>query len=142
MPRRISGLSLAGALCAVLVVHAQSPTPMTSHAAGTGAGASRTVTVSGCLTKDTNGRYMLTAATSSNRSSAGPTTWTVAGHSDLKKHVGHRIQVVGRTTWDSAKDSRPTPDAAFPGTTTGTTIIAPGPAVDVRSLKVLANTCA
>ena len=28
-------------------------------------------------------------------------TWALAGGSDLDKHVGHKIQVTGKTAWDS-----------------------------------------
>ena len=44
------------------------------------------------------------------------------GGTDLDKHVGHKIQVTGRSSWDSAMDHSRMPDAAAAaGTTAGTT---------------------
>ena len=31
-------------------------------------------------------------------------SWMLTGNDDLQKHVGHKIQVTGKTTWDSSMD--------------------------------------
>jgi hypothetical protein len=90
-------------------------------------------------------------------------TWTLAGGSDLDKHLGHKIQVMGLTTWDASK---PAPAAPMPAATTGTTgatttsgtattagtttagatadnstTIINRPSVDVRTVKMLSASC-
>jgi len=83
-------------------------------------------------------------------------SWVLAGGSDLDKHVGHKIQVTGRSNWDSAMDhSRmPDPTTSAPGTTTGTTgttstaaaearkdTRSDAPKLDVQSVKMIAPSC-
>jgi hypothetical protein len=87
------------------------------------------------------------------------TSWVLAGGSDLEKHVGHKIQVTGRTGWDNAMDRSRTPDptTAAAGTTAGTTgtsgttttaataerkdMRADQPRLDVQSIKMIAPSC-
>jgi hypothetical protein len=90
-------------------------------------------------------------------------TWTLAGGTDLDKHLGHKIQVMGRTAWDPSKPAPAAPaSAATTGTTgattaTGTptaagtttagvtaaesTTIVNRPSVDVRTVKMLSASC-
>jgi hypothetical protein len=83
----------------------------------------------------------------------------LAGGTDLDKHVGHKIQVTGRTAWDAAMDRSRTPNPT--STTTGTTAGTVGtsgatttatteerkdgrtdqPRLDVQSVKMIAPSC-
>jgi len=135
------------------------------------------VTVTGCLQKGADGNYILTNATmgadtsttsgttgttgetsgatstSSARSSSGTmaasaTTWRLSGGKDLDKHVGHKIQVTGKTTWDPAMShtSAASPD---PSTTAGGATTTAGtsgsrgmqPHLDVQSIKMISTSC-
>jgi hypothetical protein len=63
----------------------------------------------------------------------------VSGDNDLEKHVGHKIQVTGKTAWDpSMKTSTPPPPTT---TATGSTTTASEPHLDVKSIKMVASTC-
>jgi hypothetical protein len=152
------------------------------------------VSVTGCLTKGADGNFMLTNAridtgSSSTSTTAGttgttgappttttaepapsassadrPMTWKLEGGKDLDKHVGHKIQVTGRTSWEgstspgstaSAAPPPPSTTTAAPPTTTGTTGAVPEeqrergkssssanePRLDVQSIKMIASSC-
>jgi len=80
-------------------------------------------------------------------------TWTLTGGTDLDKHLGHKIQVMGQTTWFAGRPMTSTnPTGTTTGTTgttagatTGTTTagarMTPGPTVDVRTIKMLTASC-
>jgi hypothetical protein len=82
-------------------------------------------------------------------------TFALAGGTDLDKHVGHKIQVTGKTAWDSMDKSKmPDTPTAAAGTagTSGTTStaatqeqrkdpLADQPRVDVQSVKMIAPSC-
>jgi len=110
-----------------------------------------------------------TAGTATTGTTAGTTTpttpagqdaamsWALAGGTDLDKHVGHKIQVTGRTAWDAMDHSRPDTAAAAGTTSTsvgtsGTTTTAATedqrkemrgdqPRLDVQSVKMVAPSC-
>jgi hypothetical protein len=82
------------------------------------------------------------------------TTWTLAGGTDLDKHVGHKIQVTGRSNWDTNMDhSRMTGSTTTPTTATGTPTTsgttsaadhnthATQPRLDVQSVKMISPNC-
>jgi len=79
----------------------------------TGAGATTTAGTTGATT---TGSPSNPSATS--MSNAPAMTWMLMGGSDLDKHVGHKIQVTGKTTWDaSMSHGTSTTSAAGVGTT-------------------------
>jgi hypothetical protein len=135
----------------------------------------RDISVTGCLAKGADGRYMLTNAkmdspsSSSSASSAAGTSATAgttgttpapsaAGNagaslvlmgssdSDLEKHVGHKIQVSGKSAWDGMDRGR-TGTAGTTGSTPPTpatgaaTSTADQPRLDVQTVKMVAATC-
>jgi hypothetical protein len=75
------------------------------------------------------------------------TTWTLSGGSDLDKHLGHKIQVTGKTSWNGAMDhgrtSTTTPSGV--GTTAATGTTTPGsseqPRLEVKSVKMMSSSC-
>jgi hypothetical protein len=144
-------------------------------------GASSTTTTSGTTTAGTTGAATGTtaggAATTSG-TNANPTmanapamSWMLSGGNDLDKHVGHKIQVTGKTTWDPSMNHTSTNSPAGAGTTaaspdptttaggaTGTTAGAAGttgtldeqrsreghgmqPRLDVQSVKMISTSC-
>ena len=138
MTRMATGLCVAAAL-SVATLGAQTPAPTTPRS-----DAAKEITLTGCLSKNADGKYILTNAKVDNPSSAatgtsGTTTpptsapsgstgamntaasWTLSGGTDLDKHVGHKIQVTGKAAMDSTMDHR-TPDstAAAAGSAAGT----------------------
>jgi hypothetical protein len=184
MKRTVTGFCVAAAFGCIATLGAQ--TPPTSTTAGQRApmaDKAKDVTITGCLAKTPDGKFTLTNAKLDNptsSSSAGSTstttagttgttanatqtaasaaTWMLAG-TDLDKHVGHKIQVTGRTAWDAAMDHSRTPD---PTSTTGTTAGGVGtsgttttattedqkkdghgdqPRLDVQSVKMIAPSC-
>ena len=75
-------------------------------------------------------------------------TWTLMGGTDLDKHLGHKIQVMGRTTWDASMAGKAMPTTGTTGTTgatggtaTADTSTANRPLVDVRTIKMMTATC-
>ena len=97
------------------------------------------------------------AGTSGMAAAAAPTmTWMLSNNSDLERHVGHKIQVTGRTSYDPARDRNraSTTTASGVGTTaappsattstTGTTTTAGAgdqPRLDVKSIKMVSTSC-
>ncbi|PYQ69513.1 MAG: hypothetical protein DMG04_27985 [Acidobacteria bacterium] len=99
------------------------------------------VTVTGCLSKGADGNFMLMNARAENKpstttgtsgtttttppasgstsSSTTAMTWKLEGGTDLDKHVGHKIEVTGRTDWTGTMDRKPgdTTASAAPTTT-------------------------
>ena len=199
MKRVATGFCVAATLGCIATLGAQTSTTATT--AGQRAPMSdkaRDVTITGCLSKGTDGRYMLTnarvdnpmgrtstttgatgttpaptpgttTATGTTAANAAAMSWALMGGTDLDKHVGHKIQVTGRTGWESTMDHSRTPDTSTaaagttPGTTAGTAAGATGtsgttttatveemrkdmradqPRLDVQSVKMIAPSCA
>jgi hypothetical protein len=71
----------------------------------------------------------------------------LSGGTDLDKHVGHKIQVMGRTAWDASMAGKPMSGTGTTGTTGATagattaSTTSSGPSVDVRTIKMLTASC-
>ena len=89
--------------------------------ATTGAGATTTAGTTGATT---TGSPSNPSATS--MSNAPAMTWMLMGGSDLDKHVGHKIQVTGKTTWDASMSHGSTSSTAS-AAGVGTTAARPDP---------------
>jgi len=195
MKRIATSFCVAAAFGCIATLGAQTST--TSTTTGTpAADKARDVTITGCLSKGADGKYMLTnarmdnpmadrsATTTTSTTTAGTTTagttgttagttstpgamnhdaamsWMLAGGSDLDKHVGHKIQVTGRTSWENPMDHGRTPDtttsttattAGTVGTSGSTTTTATEeqrkdmradqPRLDVQTVKMIAASC-
>ena len=124
------------------------------------ASASTTTAPGATTTAGTSGSTTTAGATgtSGEAASASPAmTWMLSGDSDLEKHVGHKIQVTGKTSWkDSMEHGRTsTSTAGGAGTTaappsaatsTGTSTTTAGgsadqPRLDVKSIKMVSTSC-
>jgi hypothetical protein len=56
-----------------------------------------------------------------------PASWMLAGGDDLDKHIGHKVQVTGKTNFDSTMDhGRSAASTPATGTSTGTTATSAG----------------
>jgi hypothetical protein len=178
MKRTVTGLCVATAFGCIATLAAQTPPPAGQPT--TTADKAREVTISGCLAKGADGKFTLTnarvdnptagstATGTSGTATAGTTTppagamnqapaitFALAGGTDLDKHVGHKIQVTGKTAWDAMdKGKMPDTPTAAAGTagTSGTTStaatqeqrkdpLADQPRVDVQSVKMIAPSC-
>jgi hypothetical protein len=182
MKRIGTGICVAAALGCMATLGAQTPqTPPTStEQRSATSDKARDISVTGCLAKGSDGRYMLnnakmdspsssstaagtsttagTTGTTSNPAgttpstsgmNAGPSlmlTGSGASDSDLEKHVGHKIQVTGKSAWDGSM-TRSSGTTGTTGSTTGTptggttTSSADQPRVDVQSVKLIAASC-
>ena|SRR2546423_5731374 len=117
-----------------------------------GAGATTTAgTTAGGATVGTTGT---TSSTPTNTAESVAATskamsWSLQGGSDLDKHVGHKIQVSGRTSFDASKDQSAANPTATTGTTAGSATSTAGsaaanagePLLDVQSVKMIASSC-
>ena len=153
MKRVATGFCVAATLGCIATLGAQtSTTPTTTAQRAPMTDKARDVTITGCLSRGADGKYMLTNArvdnpmgtsttTGTTGTTSAPTTtpgtttaagtaanaaamaWALMGGTDLEKHVGHKIQVTGRTAWNNTMDHSRTPDTstAGAGTTTSTT---------------------
>lgn len=173
MARTISGLCAAGVIACATSIAAQAPPPATTTQRTTVDAAQHDITMTGCVAKSADGRFTLTnvvvepkasttgtgttgtaPATATSPTIIGttiasaPTRWMLSGGTDLDKHVGHKIQVMGRTAWDASMAGKPisgtgttgTTGAATAGATTASTTMS-GPSVDVRTIKMLTASC-
>jgi hypothetical protein len=106
-------------------------------------------------TVGTTGTSPTTSAAEPYGSASKAMSWKLEGGKDLDKHVGHKIQVTGKTDWSgSSMSSTPaTTTGATTGAATGTTATGgrevdaqhghdtDGPRLDVSSVKMIAATC-
>ena len=133
--------------------------PMHGSSLTTTAGTS--TTTAGTTTGTTAGTTTVTTTSTAGATASDAMSWMLAGGSDLDldKHVGHKIQVTGRSNWDSSMDKGRTPDTttSAAGTTAGTVgtsgttttaaaeerkdMRADQPRLDVQSLKMIAPSC-
>jgi hypothetical protein len=82
---------------------------------GTAVAGGSTVGTTGSASTPTN------TAEAANAGMGSAMSWLLHGGSDLDKHVGHKVQVSGRTSWDaSAAHSHPDTTASSGTTATGT----------------------
>jgi len=150
-----------------------------SATTGTSTSGTTAGTTGGTTTGTSSGSTAGTAGTTSGTSAGGSTagtsasgsaamnsaamSWTLAGGSDLDKHVGHKVQVTGKTTWDSSMDHSRSTDstASTAGSTAGTSTTgtsgttatagtedrtnkgmhAGQPRLDVQSVTMIAPSC-
>jgi hypothetical protein len=171
--RRIpAGLGVAAAIGLVATLSAQSPTTsgaMTGDKdhdvtvtgclskassgfmltnARVDANASSTTTAAGSTTTagTTGSTSTTTAGAAGTAGAASPAmTWMLSGDNDLDKHVGHKISVTGKTSWDASMDHARSATANPPSTTTGATTTTSGagaePKLDVKSIKMISTSC-
>jgi hypothetical protein len=160
-----TGLTFAAAIGLAATLGAQSPTSTTSSRPMTG-DKDHDVTITGCLSKGAtdftlNNARLDTEKTTSTASAAGststatatgttgtaasssaPNTWKLTGDNDLDKHVGHKIQVTGKTTWDASMEHgrSATSTTASPSSSTSSTSSSE-PTLNVKSIKMVASSC-
>jgi len=145
MKRVATGFCVAATLGCIATLGAQtSTTPTTAGQRTATTEKAREVSVTGCLSKGADGKFMLTNAridpagsastgTSGTSTSSTPTTtpgttaagstaanapamsFALMGGSDLDKHVGHKIQVSGNTAWDPSMSNSRTPSSSSAG---------------------------
>jgi hypothetical protein len=179
MTRMATGFCVAAALGCMATLGAQTP-PQTPPSSAMSDKA-RDISVTGCLAKGADGRYMLnnakldTSASSSTASTAAGTSTTAgttgttpspagttpstasgmnagpslvltgSSDSDLEKHVGHKIQVSGKSTWDGSMTrsgtTGTTGSTTATPTTGATTTSADQPRLDVQSVKMISASC-
>jgi hypothetical protein len=117
-----TGFCVAAAL-SVATLGAQTPSTTTQRS-----DAAKEITLTGCLSKGADGKFMLNNAKMDNPSSAtagtsgtttpptgttsgsagamnAATSWALSG-TDLEKHVGHQIQVTGKAAMIPAMDHK------------------------------------
>jgi len=125
MTRSVTGLCVAAAFGCAVTLAAQTPANQQYGKTGD-KDKGHEVTVTGCLSKGADGNFMLMnaraenkpstttgtsgtttttpPATGSTSSSTTAMTWKLEGGTDLDKHVGHKIEVTGRTDWTGTMD--------------------------------------
>jgi hypothetical protein len=163
----------AGAMVAALIgIGAAVNAQTTETASQPSPDASREVTVTGCLVRSADGRFALMttaqaepmarnvptgtsgrsasstepAGSGTTRSAAGMIAWPLSassGNTDLEKHVGHRLQVTGKTAAEGSDQPEPPSSATAPTTTADatTTTDTKGPELEVQSIKLVASSC-
>jgi len=164
--------------CAISLAAQAPPSATTTQRTTPSDAAQHDITVTGCVAKSADGKFTLTnvvvepmaSTTASGATTAGttgtatppatspttvgttiasaPTLWMLSGGTDLDKHVGHKIQVMGRTAWDASMAGKPMSGTGTTGTTGATAGAATtanttssGPSVDVRTIKMLTVSC-
>jgi hypothetical protein len=141
---RTTVLSLAAAFGFAATLAAQTTTSTATPQRDRMSDSKNEVTITGCLSRGADGKYMLTNAymdkagttttTAGSTTTAGTTgsattparsehamTWRLEGGNDLDRHVGHKIQVTGHTDWKESDrtGSNPPTSTATTGTTAG-----------------------
>jgi len=176
MKRIATGLCVTAATVFAVSLAAQTSTTSSQRSSST-TDKAHEVTVTGCLARDASGGFTLNNArmengkssTTTTAGTAGSTTttnprssassemsnspamnWMLTGGSDLDKHVGHKIEVTGKTSYD-AMNHTSTSSAAGAGTTAATTAGTSGtregnahgaePRLDVQSVKMISSSC-
>ena len=132
MTRMATGLCVAAAL-SVATLGAQTTPPATGEQRSATPDAAKEITVTGCVAKGADGKYILTnakldnpagttagtsgttnpptAGTTGSAAMNAATTWALSGGDDMDKHVGHRVQITGKPAMDSPMDRGRTPDS-------------------------------
>ncbi len=140
MTRSVTGLCVAAAFGCAVTLAAQTPANQQYGKTGD-KDKGHEVTVTGCLSKGADGNFIIMNARAENKpstttgtsgtttttppasgstsSSTTAMTWKLEGGTDLDKHVGHKIEVTGRTDWTGTMDRKPgdTTASAAPTTT-------------------------
>jgi hypothetical protein len=97
--------------------------------------ANATVGSTGTGTTGTTGTTSTTATSPESSAKANATYALLGSDSDLKKHVGHKVEVTGKL--DSSSPDRP---SATTGTATATSA-ANAPKIQVSSIRMIAADC-
>jgi hypothetical protein len=121
------------AVCAVSLA-AQSETTKTKSKVKVDGG--NEITVAGCMERNPAGGYMLTD---------GSTHYSLVGGKGLDKHVGHRIEVKGKTTdggHGKVKIESKTKSSKSETTEDKAEIKGDVHAIGVKSVKMIASSCA
>jgi hypothetical protein len=153
----ITGCLNKGADGKYMLTNARMDSPMADRSATTTA---TETTTAGTTTAGTTGTTTSTTSAAGAMNHDAAMSWMLAGGSDLDKHVGHKIQVTGRTSWENPMDHSRTPDTttSAAGTTAGTVgtsgsttttateeqrkdMRAGQPRLDVQSVKMIAASC-
>lgn len=170
MNRMSTGLCFAAAVGFAVTLGAQAPTSTATSSRST-MDKEHDVTLTGCLSKATAGYTLTNAHVDTNAASSTTTTpgsatagttgttgnsrdaassmaastWMLSGDNDLEKHVGHKIQVTGKTSWDASMDhARAAGTTATPPSTTSAASAASStaePKLDVKSIKMVSSSC-
>jgi hypothetical protein len=144
MTRSVTGFCVAAAFGCAVTLAAQTPSRDQQYGKTGDKDKGHEVTVTGCLSKGADGNFMLMNARAENKpstttgtsgtttappatSSSTPSstgnamTWKLEGGTDLEKHVGHKVEVTGRTDWtgpmDRSRNPGDTTASAAPTTT-------------------------
>src|SRR5581483_3846721 len=123
----------AGGSSATTTAGATNPTTTTAGTTGT----------TGSSSVGTTAAEPASPATTTGASGSSTTTWKLEGGKDLERHVGHKIEVTGRTDWNEHSSMS---SSSSTTTTTGTTGSASasmtgGPRLDVSSVKMISASC-
>ena len=152
MTRSATGFCIAAAFGFAVTLAAQTPPTSQTYGKSSDKDKGHEVTVTGCLSKGADGNFMLNnaraeskastttgtsgttttttpPASGSSSSMANAMTWRLEGGTDLDKHVGHKIEVTGRTDYTGAMDHSRNPGdtTAAAGTTAEPTNPNPNP---------------
>lgn len=167
MHRSVTGFGVAVAMGFGVSPGAQS-TSTTASQRPADRSSAQEMNVTGCISKSSDGTFMLTNArvepstTTSPGTATGTTgstgatsgaarstepsgsgtmssmTWALKGGSDLEKHVGHKVQVTGRAEAHEVGS----PSTTSTTTTTSSTASEAHPReLEVQSLKMISTTC-
>lgn len=104
-------------------------------------------TTGGAATGTTGSTAGSTAAEPSGRSRAmgqEAMAWKLEGGKDLERHVGHEIQVTGRTDWNEHSMSGSSTTTGTAGSASSATTTEKGmnePKLEVSSVKMIASSC-
>lgn len=98
--------------------------------------ANATMGSKGTGTTGTTGTTSTTATSPESSAKANATYALLGSDSDLKKHVGHKVEVTGKI--DSSSADRP---SATTGTATATSHDANAPKIQVSSIRMIAPDC-
>jgi hypothetical protein len=83
-----------------------------------------------------------TSGTNPEAGAAGAAmSWMLTGDSDLEKHVGHKIQVTGKTNWDGSMDHNRASSSTSTTSISTTTASGSEPRLDVKSIKMISSSC-
>jgi len=136
----VTGCLAKGADGRYTLSNAKMDSPSSSSTASTAAGTSTTA--------GTTGTTSTPAGTTASAAGNAGASLVLMGSSDsdLEKHVGHKIQVTGKSAWDGMDRGRMSGTAGTTGSTTatptaGATATADQPRLDVQSVKMIAATC-
>ncbi len=133
----VTGCLAKGADGRYTLNNAKMDTPSSSSTASTAAGTSATAGTTGTTSSP---------AGSTSAMAGASLVLMGSSDSDLEKHVGHKIQVTGKSAWDGMDRGRTgmagTTGTTPPSPTAGAaTTTADQPRLDVQSVKMIAATC-